>query len=318
MERFANFLRGALLTLSAGPDKRSCYHPNFLRGRPELVREIRRITVKGTGPRRPNNPEEEPNFYALPFLPKSSSGANNNMPAARAEREQQPHTLPLSNMGGRTGTAAESLLGLGNSTLLAQLGSLRSGLLGNTSQFLPHSSTPSSFLAPTLQTTARDFGNGLANASDQRRGLMDALAAASATGGWPHIPARDQLSDAARTAWIRECMLQQQLLAFPSLSSSFLSAGTASRLDGLASHHHNSALVGALAGGGGGGHVAPHDHMSLSSLAAPQISNELIQHFLCRQNERHSTTSTADQAGGTGGSNGGTTSADNNPNTASL
>jgi hypothetical protein len=292
-------LRGALLLLSsAGPDKGSCYHPNFLRGQPGLVREIRRITVKGTGPRRPNNPEEEPNFYALPFLPKSTNGAK-SVPAVRAEREPQAQTLSLSNMGGITRTGAESLLGLGNSSLLAQLGSLQSGPFSNTSQYLPHNSMPSNVFAPTVQNTMHDYGNVWANASDQGSGLIN-------------IPLlRDQLSDASRTALVRELMLRQQLSAFPSVSSSFLPAaaavGTASRLEGLASHHH-SAL-----GSTNASHFSMHDTMNLPSPTAPLMSSELIHHFLRRQIESDTT---ADQASSTGGSHGGTTA--NHPNFTSL
>jgi hypothetical protein len=304
-------LRGALLLLSsAGPDKGSCYHPNFLRGQPELAREIRRITVKGTGPRRPNNPEEEPNFYALPFLPKSPNGAK-SMPAVRAEHEPQAQTLSLSNMGGITRNGAESLLGLGNSSLLAQLGSLQSGPFSNTSQYLPHNSMPSNLLAPAVQNTMHDYGNVWANASDQRSGLINSLTAGS--GGWPNIPLfSDQLSDISRTALVRELMLRQQLSAFPSGTSSFLPAaaaatGTASRLEGLASHHH-SAL-----GSTNASHFAMHDTMNLPSPTAPPMSSELIHHFLRRQIERDST---ADQASSTGGSHGGTTA--NHPNFTSL
>jgi hypothetical protein len=209
-------------------------------------------------------------------------------------------------MGGITGTGADSLLGLGNSSLLAQLASLRSGPFGSTSQHVPHTSMPSSLLAPTMQSTAHDFGNVLANASDQRSGLIHA------PGGWPNIPLRDQLSDAARTALIRELLLQQQLSAFPSVSSSYLPAGAAvSRLDGSGSHH---SALGALVTAGGGGHVVPHDNMSLPSPAAPPISSELIQHFLRRQIERDSP---ADQASSTGGSNSGGTST-LHPNSTSL
>lgn len=41
------------------------YHEMFLRGRPDLARRMRRVKCKGNGPRKPANPELEPNFYHM-------------------------------------------------------------------------------------------------------------------------------------------------------------------------------------------------------------------------------------------------------------
>jgi HSF-type DNA-binding len=54
--------------LTTGLDKGSYYHELFLRGRPDLVCQIDRVKVKGTGVRAKSNPSEEPNFYAFPAV----------------------------------------------------------------------------------------------------------------------------------------------------------------------------------------------------------------------------------------------------------
>uniref|UniRef100_A0A7S1YYJ9 HSF-type DNA-binding domain-containing protein n=1 Tax=Trieres chinensis TaxID=1514140 RepID=A0A7S1YYJ9_TRICV len=54
--------------LTHGQDKGGYYHEFFLRGRKYLCHKIRRIRVKGTGKRSADNPEDEPNFYAMPFV----------------------------------------------------------------------------------------------------------------------------------------------------------------------------------------------------------------------------------------------------------
>lgn len=61
-----------------GPDKGSYYHEAFLRGRPELTssRMVRR-RIKGTGHKACSNPDEEPDFYTLPFV--SERGSNKSI-----------------------------------------------------------------------------------------------------------------------------------------------------------------------------------------------------------------------------------------------
>jgi HSF-type DNA-binding len=54
--------------LTTGPDKNGYYHELFLRGRMDLVAQMHRIKVKGTGVRAKANPEEEPNLYAYPKI----------------------------------------------------------------------------------------------------------------------------------------------------------------------------------------------------------------------------------------------------------
>jgi len=58
--------------LTGGPDKGGYYHELFLRGKVSLAYKIHRMRVKGTGVRLPTNPDNEPNFYALPPLTKDA------------------------------------------------------------------------------------------------------------------------------------------------------------------------------------------------------------------------------------------------------
>lgn len=59
--------------ITVGPDKGAYYHELFLRGKPFLSYHINRTTKKCKGPRKPANPDTEPNFYQMPFLPPSLS-----------------------------------------------------------------------------------------------------------------------------------------------------------------------------------------------------------------------------------------------------
>jgi HSF-type DNA-binding len=52
--------------LTAGLDKGSYYHELFLRNRRDLVAQIQRVKVKGTGVRAKANPQDEPNLYMYP------------------------------------------------------------------------------------------------------------------------------------------------------------------------------------------------------------------------------------------------------------
>ena len=58
--------------LTGGLDKGGYYHELFLRGKASLAYEIHRQRVKGTGVRLPTNPDNEPNFYALPLVTKDA------------------------------------------------------------------------------------------------------------------------------------------------------------------------------------------------------------------------------------------------------
>jgi hypothetical protein len=54
--------------LTRGKDRGGYYHELFLRSMPFLAQGIQRIKVKGTGVRARSNPDQEPNFYKMPFV----------------------------------------------------------------------------------------------------------------------------------------------------------------------------------------------------------------------------------------------------------
>jgi hypothetical protein len=63
-----------------GEDFKCYYHELFLKGRPRLVRLMRRIRVKGVGIRRASVPKDEPNFYEMnPVHPCSNNRAHRMM-----------------------------------------------------------------------------------------------------------------------------------------------------------------------------------------------------------------------------------------------
>ncbi|KAL7550596.1 hypothetical protein ACHAWF_013817 [Thalassiosira exigua] len=70
--------------LTSGLDKGGYYHEMFLRGKVSLAYDIHRMRVKGTGVRLPTNPDNEPNFYALPPLTKMDPA---NMPPLPPPKE---------------------------------------------------------------------------------------------------------------------------------------------------------------------------------------------------------------------------------------
>lgn len=51
-----------------GPDKGGYYHEYFLRGMPWLIQRMNRVKVKGTLVRARSNPEQEPQFWKMPFV----------------------------------------------------------------------------------------------------------------------------------------------------------------------------------------------------------------------------------------------------------
>lgn len=74
-----NFVRALFYIYPCpGPDKGTYYHEFFLRGKRALAHRIARTKIKGQGHRSSADPEEEPDFYRMPFLPdnkKTAAGA---------------------------------------------------------------------------------------------------------------------------------------------------------------------------------------------------------------------------------------------------
>ncbi|CAJ1954840.1 unnamed protein product [Cylindrotheca closterium] len=62
--------------LTKGQDKGGYYHELFLRGKIFLSQNIQRIKVKGTKIRARSNPDQEPNFYSMPWVMDGSEDKN--------------------------------------------------------------------------------------------------------------------------------------------------------------------------------------------------------------------------------------------------
>lgn len=58
--------------ITKGRDRGGYYHELFLRSKVFLVQNIHRVKVKGTKIRARSNPEQEPNFYAMPYVESTS------------------------------------------------------------------------------------------------------------------------------------------------------------------------------------------------------------------------------------------------------
>lgn len=68
----------AFRRISSGPDKGSYYHELFLRGKDTLCSLMIRMRVKGTKIKSSSCPENEPNFYRMAPMGKSSSSCDNH------------------------------------------------------------------------------------------------------------------------------------------------------------------------------------------------------------------------------------------------
>jgi hypothetical protein len=74
--------------LTRGRDRGGYYHELFLRGSMFLAHNIHRIKVKGTGVRARSNPEQEPNFWEMPWV---SDDNNKNNSCSESSPQQQQH-----------------------------------------------------------------------------------------------------------------------------------------------------------------------------------------------------------------------------------
>jgi hypothetical protein len=61
-------LYGFLRLTRKGPDHGAYYHEMFLRGLPQLARDLKRTRIKGCGVRQAASPNTEPDFYAMPVV----------------------------------------------------------------------------------------------------------------------------------------------------------------------------------------------------------------------------------------------------------
>jgi hypothetical protein len=74
--------------LTRGRDRGGYYHELFLKGKIFLAHSIQRVKVKGTGVRARSNPDQEPDFWAMPWV-------NNNNGVSLDDSEASPAKTPL-------------------------------------------------------------------------------------------------------------------------------------------------------------------------------------------------------------------------------
>ena len=80
--------------IRAGPDKGAHDHELFLRGKRHLAHRIPRMKIKGQGARKPAQPNQEPNFYDLPYLPHATMASP--QPLSPLLQSVVPTALPAS------------------------------------------------------------------------------------------------------------------------------------------------------------------------------------------------------------------------------
>lgn len=68
--------------LTRGNDKGGYYHEMFLLGKPFLMRRIQRVKVKGTGVRARSNPDQEPDFWAMPWVGQEHAASSAHLVSA--------------------------------------------------------------------------------------------------------------------------------------------------------------------------------------------------------------------------------------------
>lgn len=74
--------------ITTGRDRNGYYHELFLRSKRFLSQGIIRQKFKGTGPRKPSEPEKEPNLYSYPHLPATKSASERPAGIANMQKEQ--------------------------------------------------------------------------------------------------------------------------------------------------------------------------------------------------------------------------------------
>jgi hypothetical protein len=113
--------------ITHGRDAGSYYHELFLRGRPLLAKRMVRRKVKGTKIRASSSPDDEPNFYTMPFMTSGGETLSNNSAAVRGMMMDQESMLGsmATNMQSRS-----SLLGLQGPSVADTIGQLPAALSG--------------------------------------------------------------------------------------------------------------------------------------------------------------------------------------------
>lgn len=88
--------------MTRGRDRGGYYHELFLRGRAFLAHSIERIKVKGTGIRARSNPEQEPDFWGMEWIPEGNVNSNPSA-AVPSVRSKDRTTIPSSQYSSASG-----------------------------------------------------------------------------------------------------------------------------------------------------------------------------------------------------------------------
>lgn len=87
------------IRLTRAADRGGYYHERFLRGKPFLIQRMTRVKVKGTGIRARSNPEQEPDFWSMPWVVTQTTmyaqGAGSSSVISNDESEEDLTPLPL-------------------------------------------------------------------------------------------------------------------------------------------------------------------------------------------------------------------------------
>lgn len=90
--------------LTAGADRGAYYHELFLRGRPDILKRLVRIRIKGTGSKSAASPDTEPDFYQMHPCLENAAGnmtfansltapQNSDKTEAAEQQEEQNYTV---------------------------------------------------------------------------------------------------------------------------------------------------------------------------------------------------------------------------------
>lgn len=85
MSKFSSFQRQLHMysfnrITASGRDKGAYWHPCFVRGAPEMAKKMQRTRIRGTGTRKPGNPNLEPDFYGMAAAPTIANGTHIDVP----------------------------------------------------------------------------------------------------------------------------------------------------------------------------------------------------------------------------------------------
>ncbi len=249
--------------ITHGRDAGSYYHELFLRGRPLLAKRMIRRKVKGTKIRASSSPDDEPNFYTMPFLaPHDPSSTTNGSTMSQenmfhASTTNQSSVSSLQGMNDVNDTlglsvASRSPNGSGtyDQSALHQLGANSNSLPGSTflnplqaalaqGSFYPElMNTYGTGQMPLPLRTSIDnlhYSNALATNALQR----DFLSSGQSFGASPH-----DISAAVKAMWYNTDLPNNSMMGLRGLQSSAATAAVREQRIAHLNHLNELAMAG--------------------------------------------------------------------------